>query len=783
MISKKIKHLTKKQKLMIIISLAFVIWFYFLIPSPLLNVPYSTLIKDRNNNLMGAKIADDGQWRFPVSDSVPYKFKQSLIQFEDAWFYKHPGVNPVSVFKALYQDIKSGKIVRGGSTITMQLARIARKNQRRNVYQKLMEMFWALRLETKFSKNEILNLYASSAPFGGNVVGLEAASWRYFGRSPEKLSWGESAVLAVLPNAPSLIYPGKNHKKLLLKRNRLLDKLFREKIIDSMTCALAKAEELPGKPKPLPRFAPHLLERIIKDGYKGLQTKTSIDLRLQQQINTIASRHHRYLSGSKINNLGILVLDTQTGETLAYIGNVSDPKADGQQVDIITSNRSTGSTLKPFLYALAMKDATILPNMLLPDIPTQIAGYHPENYSHYYDGAVPAGDALARSLNIPAVRLLRKYGLQKFRDNLQKTEIKTIKKPADYYGLTLILGGAEVNLWELTASYADMGRILHNYNNGGKYYKENYLSATYLYRKITKKSQVNDDLFGASNIWFVFDALSKKDRPVEGDDWRIYKSSQRIAWKTGTSFGHRDAWCIGVTPRYTVGVWVGNASGEGRPDITGTQVAAPVMFDVFKVLPKSKWFEKPLEALKTAKICKKSGFLASPNCDETEMQEIPKNGERSEICPYCKIVHLDQTQQKQVNSSCYDVDKIQNVSWFILPPIQAYYYKKKYSEYRSLPPFEANCKVNHLQEMAVIYPKNGNQIFLPKDFNNIQQEIVLKAVHHNPNTIIYWHLDNKYIGQTQRKHKMALYIKPGRHLLTLIDEKGNIVKVRFEVVN
>ena len=772
----------KKYRLLILLMLALGLWFYFLIPQKLFIVPYSTIIYSKDKELMGAKIARDGQWRFPPPDSIPYKFKQSLISFEDEWFYRHPGVNPISLIKALYSDIKARKIIRGGSTLTMQLARIARHNQKRNLYQKIMEIFWALRLETRYNKEDILKLYAAHAPFGGNVVGLEAASWRYFGRSPEKLSWGEAATLAVLPNAPALIYPGKNHHYLLKKRNHLLDKLYQSKIIDSMTCVLAKEEALPGKPKKLPQKAPHLLEKTIKEGHTGKKLITTLDENLQNQVEQIASRHHNFLSGNHINNLGILVMNTQTGEVLSYIGNLNNPKVPNYQVDMVQATRSTGSTLKPFLYAWSLKDAVILPRMLLSDIPTQIAGYHPENFDRKYSGAVPADIALAKSLNVPAVRLLRKYGLTKFYDHLKKTEIHTINKSPDYYGLTLILGGAEVNLWQLTASYADMGRVLYHYNHGGKYSENYYFSAHYLPNKNKKIIFEKSDLFGAGPIWFVFDALSKKDRPVEGEDWNIYRSSRKIAWKTGTSFGHRDAWCIGVTPQYTIGVWVGNATGEGRPGLTGTQVAAPLMFDVFKLLPQGKWFEKPLEDITQTPICEESGYLAGPNCQKSTLEYIPKTGIRAKVCPYCKIIHLNQEGTKQVNSSCYPVEKIKNVSRFILPPIQAYYYKTFHPEYQSLPPWENHCLNNQQKNLAMIYPKNGIEIFLPKDFNQNQQKLVMQAVDNNPDATIYWHLDHQYIGKTHGVHKLKKYIPPGKHHLTILDDTGKSIDIYFKIV-
>ncbi len=779
----KILHKIKKYRLRLLISGIFLVWFYLVLPKPLFNTPYTTALYDQNGDLLGAKIAGDGQWRFPAPDSLPYKFKTCLVNFEDAYFYKHPGVNPVSLIKALYADIKAGKIVRGGSTISMQVMRMAWGNQPRNFYQKLMEMLLAVRLELSYSKDEILNLYASQAPFGGNVVGLEAAAWRYYGRSPQHLSWGESATLAVLPNAPALIYPGKNHQILLKKRNALLDKLQKEKIIDATTCELAKAEPLPDKPKALPRLASHLLDLAIKQGHEGQRIISSIDKDLQMKINQIALRHYQYLSANKIYNMGIVVADVDTGNILAYLGNVPpQAKPKNAAVDMVTAPRSTGSILKPFLYAWAFKDGLILPKSLLKDVPTQIAGYHPKNYNKTYDGVVTADAALARSLNVPAVRLLRNYGLQKFKDQLQQLQLSTINKPADYYGLTLILGGAETRLFDMASAYSAMARVLKHYNQTGQYNDDDYFKINYIKQTSHFIPKTDTGLFEAGDIWFVFKALSDKDRPVEGDDWNIYRSAQKIAWKTGTSFGHRDAWCVGVTPKYTVAVWVGNATGEGRPGLTGTQTAAPIMFDVYKQLPHSSWFKKPVSAMTQAKICRQSGYLASPNCPDTQITYIPKNGERSSVCPYHKIIHLNEDESFRVNSSCYDVNRMKTKSFFVLPPIAAWYYKRKNPSYQNLPPWDPHCKIPDEQPMGLIYPKKNSQIFIPKDFGQKRQKIVCKAVHQDKNAMIYWHLDQNFLQVTKGKHQIEIDTQPGRHILTLVDSKGHSISCPFEVV-
>ena len=266
----------KNNKKKTIVLFLLLVAYYFCLPKHLFKDPTATVITSNKNELLGAIIADDGQWRFPENDSVPDKFKTCIIAFEDEYFYNHPGFNPISIFKALKENIDSGEIKRGGSTITQQVIRLSRKGKRRTYWEKFKEIILATRLELRYDKDEILALYASHAPFGGNVVGLDAASWRYFNRNSEDLSWAESATLAVLPNAPSLIYPGKNQLQLLKKRNRLLKKLLDNQTIDSLTYRLSISEGLPQKPYPLPQIAPHLLQTIAKTD-KGQRIKTSVN--------------------------------------------------------------------------------------------------------------------------------------------------------------------------------------------------------------------------------------------------------------------------------------------------------------------------------------------------------------------------------------------------------------------------------------------------------------------------------------------------------------------------
>lgn len=769
------------------LTIIFVLFITFLLclPEPIFNDPTSTILNDKSGKLLAAKIADDGQWRFPLIDSVPVKFEKCILNFEDQYFYYHPGINPVSLVKAVFQNIRAGEIVRGGSTLTLQVIRLSRKNKPRKIREKLIEFVLALRLEMRYSKKEILAMYVSHAPFGGNVVGLEAASWRYYNRPPSLLSWGESATLAVLPNAPALIYPGKNHEFLLAKRNRLLDKLCDNKVIDTITCDLAKMEPLPEKPNALPQTCPHLLNRAIAEGYKGNRITTTIDADLQYKANRLIDRYHKLYVNNEIYNTALLILDVYTKDVLVYVGNTnSQYEETGKDVDMITASRSSGSILKPFLYTWMMKDGELLPNMLLPDIPTHFKGFSPKNFNETFDGAVPAGNALARSLNVPAVRLLQDYGIETFYTHINNTCISTIKKPANHYGLSLILGGAEVKLWEVCQLYAGMSSSLNHFTkNSARYFENEYGASSYIARENSKEEKLTEqNLFGAGAIWCTFEALKQMDRPIEGTNWHRYVSSKKIAWKTGTSYGHKDAWSVGVTPQYVIGVWVGNADGEGRPGLTGAGYAAPILFDMYKLMPKTTWWEIPHDDLIEMEICTESGYKASQYCTKKDTVLIPVNGARSPTCPYHKLIHLDKSRQYRVNGQCYPVVEMQTESWFVLPPVMEWFYKRTNPFYKSLPPYLEGCYATDDINMDIIYPEKNTLLFIPRGFDGDYQTVVFEAVHRLPGTTLFWYIDNQLIAKTKSTHRTSCDIIEGRHKLTLVSEFGE-EKVRyFEVV-
>ncbi len=711
---------------------------------------YSTVVTDRNGELLGARIASDGQWRFPPSDTVPLKFRTALIEFEDRWFAFHPGVNPVAIARAAAGNLRAGKVTSGGSTITMQVIRMSRGKER-TVRQKIIEAILATRLELRLGKKEILAMYAAHAPFGGNVVGLEAASWRYFGRPPEELSWGEAATLAVLPNAPAEIHPGKNRDKLLAKRNRLLHTLCERGHLDSLDLALACDEPLPLKPVALPQEARHLTEYYWKTS-PGKRIRTTVDINLQRRVQAIADQWSGELATTGIGDLAVIVKDVRTEETLAYVGNADpDRKRPGSEVDIIRSPRSTGSILKPVLYCALLQDGEILPNTLLPDIPININGFSPQNFNRRFDGAVPASEALTRSLNVPSVHMLRRFGVPKFLDLLRRCGMTTLHGSASHYGLSLILGGAEGTLGDVTTLYARLSA--------------SYQSAD------TSHTGKGDRLHGfpltdKSALWWTFDALKEVNRPDEMD-WRLVGSIKKVAWKTGTSYGFRDAWAVGVTPDYAVGVWAGNAQGQGVPGLTGARTAGPVMFDVFNMLPSKEydreysrngWFKEPVFGdYVLAEVCKESGHLKGPDCERIDTLPLPRKSVRSAPCPYHRTVGGEVV--------------------FVLTPSMEWYYRQHHPEYSPI------IRKGTEAVMEFIYPENGAVIFIPRQLDGTIRGVTFNLAHRNPSTAIYWHLDNEYVGQTRKIHQMTLIPEVGKHTVTAVDESGNTLSAGFTIAD
>ncbi|MCK9225136.1 MAG: penicillin-binding protein 1C [Candidatus Muirbacterium halophilum] len=730
---------------------------------PLFNNDYSKLVYSSDNSLMRIYINNDEQYKFPDTGlKIPKKLEKAVLTFEDKRFYTHFGIDPIAVIRALYTDFKALKIISGASTITMQLARISRPKER-NFINKIIEMFSAFAIEIKYSKSEILKLYLLNAPYGGNIIGFEAASILYFSKSPEELTWAQAAMLAVLPNSPNLITPIRGREKLLKKRNKLLLKLKQKNIISIDDYNLSIKENLPEVEENLPFIAPHLCDRLVLKTENPI-IKTYIDIELQRKLENLCQNYENFTEIYGVKNVSAIIVENSTGKCISYIGSGDyfDLEKNGMVNGVIAS-RSTGSILKPFLYAKAFEEGLIIPEKKLFDIPIYFGPYSPQNYDNLFRGLVRADEALIKSLNVPAVLLLNQYGIEKFyyflKDNAY---ISTLWREADDYGLSLILGGAEGKLSEIISVYTALA-------NDGIYknilYEQNNI-------------QSNKRIFSTSSSQTIIEILKKVKRPEMEYYIQKIRNNSNIAWKTGTSYGFRDAWACGVTPKYSVGVWVGNFSGEGNNFLTGSKAAAPLMFDVFNILNDNTKFQKNETLYENIVICNYSGKKASEYCDNTSEVSISKDNFNYEICSWHKKVAFDKNTDYEVCSFCWDEKNLIFKNKLIMPDFMANYIKDIYKDNKGHNP---NCKAGSHENPTFIYPSNNAKIIVPKGINGNYQKIKIQASY-NKKAPLYWFINDKFICETNEFHEISIEPEKGFSIITIVSEKGNKkqIKVYFD---
>jgi penicillin-binding protein 1C len=438
-----------------------------------------------------------------------------------------------------------------------------------------------------------------------------------------------------------------------------------------------------------------------------------------------------------------------------------------------------------------MEEGLILPTTLLPDVPTVMSGYRPENFMRKYEGKVPANQALSRSLNVPAVHLLQLYGVERFRKKLIDLGLSTIVYSAEHYGLPLILGGAEVKLWDLAGVYSSMGRTLQNaYTYDHQYHTDDLHPPLYLLEEQAVASDLNLKEHAPSwdygALWSTLDAMRVVNRPREDGSWEIFQSARKIHWKTGTSYGFKDAWAVGVTPDYTVAIWVGNADGEGRPGLVGVHTAAPVMLDIFRLLPNNGVFEIPFDAMKKVAICRLSGHPANSACEVIDTLLIPDVPSTVIACPYHKSILVDASGRWQVHKNCAGTDKFYSVNQFVLDPSSAYYYQQFHPEYSVLLPMHPKCaELSNFdsKSLEVVYPPEGADIYLPIDLNKEVNELICQATPRRTSEILYWYLDASFIGKTKDFHTMKIDPIFGKHQLTVVHSNGDRVERNFRILS
>ncbi len=699
----------------------------------------------------------------PLQEVLPEKYLAAVLHYEDRRFQVHPGVDPLAILGATWANVRAGRRVRGGSTLTMQVIRMARRKPR-TYLNKLIEGLQAVRFELHHSKEEILRHYATHVPMGGNIVGVEAASWRYLGRPFVDLSWAEAALFAVLPNNPSLINLRQGRSLLRVKRDKLLKVMFDRKVFDAATYALACLEPLPPQARPLPFTAPHFTELVLSRSSPQQYLTTTLDLEVQMVLEHLARPHGESLRRQGITNLAAIVVDSASGKVRGYLGSLDYfSHQDQGQVDGVLARRSTGSLLKPFLVAKVFDRGPFTVNSRIQDVPTFYGTFAPQNASKTYQGFARISEVLQKSLNVPAVRLLHTYGVENFLEFLHQTGFRGLFRSAEQYGLTLILGGAEASLFELTRAYL-------SFNHGGR------RKDLVLLERVEQQQEVPVQLFSAGSAHLVTEILMEVPRPGIYQDQPHLSGARSFAWKTGTSYGQKDAWAIGYDGQWTIGVWCGNFDGTGNADLSGVTSAGPLLLHLFQTLSKGEnrtWPQAPDGELRSISCCMRSGYPTGPHCPETVPVFVPREQQVLRNCPYHQRIQVETGGRYRLCSKCWEGRMREYVTRFVPPASVAAVYRDHGIPVDEFPAHLPGCPSDSASELfELVYPVPGLTISPPRNFDGVREKVVFSAHHQRKTASLFWFLDGHFITETQDDHAIAIEVSAGKHSLTVQDEQG-----------
>jgi len=726
-----------QKKIFLILFLLFAIFGLSLLFPPQSRSDDSKILFDSQGELLRVWLNKNEQYKFPKSEKISEKYKTAVLYFEDKRFNTHFGIDPAAVARAIGQNIKAGKIASGASTITMQAARL-REPRKRTFFAKLIEAHTALRMEIRMSKDEIFAEYASLAPMGGNVVGVETACWRFFGHSPEQLTWAEAALLALLPNRPSALNLEKERETLLQRRNNLLKSIVK----DEETLAAALEEALP-KINANWRFkTPHYAEAVLSQFPNQTILHGTIDGKVQEQLERIAKNYGQKIRESSNVNIAVLITETKTGKIKGYLGSLDyyDTLSKGM-IDGVRARRSTGSILKPFLYALAIERGTYTPESLVEDIPTWFRGFSPHNSDKSFSGILPLKDALVRSLNVPAVRILSEYGVEDFHFWLKNAGLSGLSRSPEHYGLSLILGGGEASLQELVPLYSMLA------NDGKK-------DQTPLLQPIT--------------AYHIRQMLVASKAPM--------------SWKSGTSYGSRDAWAIGFNEQWTIGVWVGNFAGGSIPDLSGGSTAAPLLFSLFNSLSNKQTQKKLPESFENAEICALSGYKAKPICPHKKNIKLPINQAQNKTCTFHKEIIISKSTGFEVCSLCWNMEDTLHVIEETYAPAVRRELRRLGREPKPEPLHNPLCPAKKEEfQFSMVYPENGARLFLPSADALSSMGFVAIAAHKQRDAKLQWFLNGEFLGSTKGEHKMAVTVGNGEHRIGVQDTLGMYLETKFRV--
>ena len=746
----------------------------FLLPFPVetLRREPTAVITDKDGRPLRFFLPQDKRWRFPVKlTDVSPRLAEAVIASEDRWFHSHPGVNPFALMRAFYTNIKEGRVVSGASTIPMQIARMSDPKPR-TIFSKAEEAFRALQLKRIFNDDELLEIYLNLAPYGGNIEGVGAASYFYFGKSPRALTPGEIALLTALPRSPAAYDPIRNPKDSERERNKVLGQLAGRGVFTAGEAVEGTKEPIPRTKKPQPFSAPHFSEFVYRDISKGGSLKTTLDSSIQKIAEEVARRHLGLLRNDGIDNLAIVVIENDTRKLRAVVGSADYfDKGHSGQVNFTLARRSPGSALKPFLYAMALDEGIAIPDTYVLDVPTDFSGYVAENYDSKYRGKITLENALILSLNAPAVRMLSQVGLKDFHDLLLKAGLSTLDRPSNKYGLPLILGAGEVRLLDLTNLYVTLAV-------GGGHEPV-----------IVTEDAAHDDtpaaLFSPEASYLITEILTGLKRPdMPANTWALTEDVPEVAWKTGTSYGHRDAWSLGFSNKYTIGVWVGNPDGRGQKGISGSEHAAPILFDIFRgVEGDGSRISRP-EGLRlgTIEVCRESHMLPTPYCGERDKVTYIKGVSRIPRDNYSKKIFVDSESGDLLLGDCIGDRPHESRVITTYPPELVAWWMAEGKKRDTIPPLSAYCNdVSSERPPQILSPDKSTPYRVLKGMPAEYQRVELIAGVGEEVSELYWYQDGELAATTRPYKKTFIPLAAGTHRLVVVDSSGRSDSIRYKV--
>ena len=764
-------------------------------------VPYSTLITARDGSILHAFLSRDDKWRLyaELSEITP-ALRDAILYKEDKYFYYHPGFNPVAMLRAAGRNLLTGRRTSGASTITMQTVRLLEPRPR-TYRNKFIELFRAVQLEMHLSKDEILQLYLNLIPYGGNIEGLKSASLLYFGKPPVLLSLAELTTLMIIPNRPSSLRLGIDNARVVQERNRWLNRFRVARVYDETVIADALAEPLTAYRREAPQLAPHFSRRLRIELPGQPIIRSSLSPATQATAERLVQNYANRIRSNNIHNAAVLIVDNRTREVVGYVGSADFGNTfDGGQVDGVRAVRSPGSALKPLLYGLAFDAGIITPKTKLADVPTNFSGYEPDNYDRRFNGSVTAEFALANSLNIPAVALLKEIGTPALVSTLQKAGFSTVKKQSKDLGLSMILGGCGVTLEEMTRLYVGLanggveGSLAFTPPPGplplkkgeGVKFPGNSPSTFFEGRgpgAVRRSDGVR--LLSPEAAYLVTNTLTQIIRPDLPNNFDNSYHLPRIAWKTGTSYGRRDAWSIGYNQRYTIGVWVGNFSGVGVAELSGANTATPLLFQLFNALDYDSpngWFQAPANTksnLAMRLICPETGDVPGDSCQNPVTDYHIMGVSRHRLCQHRKAAFTNLAGTMTYCPHCRPDSGWVRRSYPNLAPELVVFYQSRHIPFEPVPPHNPACERVSATAGPLITSLNDGSEYFVNPAQPAELELGCQAA--NDVQTVYWYVNDKLYRKARPTEAVFFKPRPGVLKVSCADDRGRYSDLRVLV--